>query len=163
MLKPRHWLLAVAAAVPCLLLADDSAGPGPGAEPRNVEVVWQGMRRPAPEPVILERPLRLEFEINQGETHRFDVMCASEDYRISIDMGNQDGENQLQMSGSLRPLDDAEQVFLTFEVSIHHADLNEGGEVTFAAEGSTIVSLGERARLASFPGPVVSVTVSPVE
>lgn len=112
---------------------------------------------------MLETPLRLEFQIDEGEGHRFDVVCAAEDYGISVDMGNQDGENHVEVTGTVRPLDDPHRIFLSFDTTIHHANLVEGSEVTFGGNGSTIVTLGEKSRLVSFPGPVVSVTVSPAE
>ena len=162
MSKSRIWLLVLAACVPCLLLADDD-NPPLGPAPRNVEVVWQHLQRPQiQQPAILDEPLRLEFQIDEGDGHRFDVVCAAEEYRISIDMGNADGENHVEITGTLRPRDDAGKLFLTFDATIHHANLIEGNEVTFSASGSTIVARGEKTRLVSFPGPVLSVTVSPV-
>jgi hypothetical protein len=98
MLKLRHGLLVLAASVPCLfLLADDGAD-----VPPVVRVVRPRFQRgEAGKPAILDEPVRLEFSIDEGEGHRFDVLCAAEDYRTSVDMGNQDGENHVEISGTL--------------------------------------------------------------
>lgn len=159
MLTLRHGLLILAASVPCLLLfADDDAD-----VPPVVQVVRpQFQREVVRKPVILEEPVRLQFSVDEGEGHRFDVVCVSEDYRISVDMGNQDGENHIEVSGTLQPHEEG-RLFLTFDATIHHSNLAEGSEVTFSATGSTLVTPGERAKLVTFPGPTLSVTVSPVE
>lgn len=162
MLKLRHWLLAVAASVPCLLLlADDDAVV---QDPRNVVVDWQRFQRQGPpEPVMLDEPVRLEFQFDEADSHRFDVACASEDYRISIDMVGPDNEIHVEVSGTVRPLDDPDRLFLSFDATIHRANLAEGGEQTFSGTGSAIVMLGEHSRLITFPGPSISVTASLAE
>jgi hypothetical protein len=162
MLKSRHWLLALAVCVPCLLLiAGDDAD---DRDPDTVEVDWEGWDdEDEDELIILDEPLQLEFFVDEGDGVRFEVVCASEDYRVSVDMGNQDGETHVEIGGTIQPLDDEGRLFLAFDATIHHANLVEGDELTFSAEGSTIVTLGQRTKLATFPGPSLSVTVSPVE
>lgn len=167
MLKFRPWLLALAACIPCLLLIADDADDD--REPDAAEVDWDDKDgegwddRDWDEPVLLDEPVQLEFFIDEGDGIHLDVVCAAEDYQISIDMGNLDGENHVEIGGTIKPLNDEGRLFLSFHATIHHSDLVEGGELTFSAEGSTIVELGQRAKLATFPGPTVSVTVSAAE
>ena len=169
MLNSRHWLLGLAACIPCLLLiaGDDAERDADDRDRDAVEVELEDWNdkdwddEDEDELIIFDEPLKLEFFIDEG--HRFDVVCASEDYRISVDMGNQDEETHVEIKGTVQPVDDEGRMFLAFDATIDHANLVEGDELTFSAEGSTIVTLGQRTKLATFPGPSLSVTVSPVE
>ena len=113
-------------------------------------------------PSFLETPVKLEFSV-EGEDLGFSVLCVSEDYRLSIDNSDPDGETHFEVGGTVYPYSDDGRVLLNFEAQIHHAALAEGEEFTFSAEGSTLLSPGEKKVLATSPGPGLTVTMQPVE
>lgn len=132
------------------------------AEPVEIDVTAEEPEHPAVGPDV--RALQLTFVVHDGEDHQLDVVCLDRGtFRLSVDMSNLDGERYVVIEGELAPLDGAERVVLSFELSIDAADLVEGGEVSFSAEGGTIVALGEQASLATFPGPSVTVTLSAID
>ena len=113
-------------------------------------------------PSFLASPVKLEFSV-EGEDLGFSVLCVSEDYQLSIDNSDPDGETHFEVAGTVYPAAEDGRVLLNFETQIHHAALAEGEEFTFSAEGSTILSPGEKKVLATSPGPGLTVTMSGLE
>ncbi len=107
-----------------------------------------------------QRSLELQFTVQEGEGHSFSVLCAGDHYRASVSVGNADGETDVEVEGELVPAGE-DQWMITFQATIHRADLANGGELTFSADGNTLIGLDQQARLATFPGPSLSVTLAP--
>ncbi|REJ95605.1 MAG: hypothetical protein DWQ29_01810 [Planctomycetota bacterium] len=124
------------------------------SEEEAVEVVAEAAEAPSE----LSTPVMLDFEVDEGNDIGFTVLCASGDYRVSVDNSDPDGETHVEVSGTVRSMNQG-GLLLTFEAQIHHASLAEGEEFTFSAEGSAVLLPGEREALATSPGPGLYVTM----
>ena len=125
------------------------------SEEEAVEVVAEAAEAPSE----LSTPVMLDFEVDEGNDIGFTVLCASGDYRVSVDNSDPDGETHVEVSGTVHPANGDDGLLLRFEAQIHHASLAEGEEFTFSAEGSAVLLPGEREALATSPGPGLYVTM----
>ena len=114
-------------------------------------------------PSFLASPVKLEFSV-EGEDLGFSVLCVLRKTIASASItATRTGETHFEVGGTVYPYSDDGRVLLNFEAQIHHAALAEGEEFTFSAEGSTLLSPGEKKVLATSPGPGLTVTMQPVE
>ena len=118
-------------------------------------------QEPADGPAVLAQPVKLEFVVDEGEGVGFTVLCASDEYRTSIDHSGENGENHIEVEGEVHALADDGTVLLNFNATIFHADLASGEEITFSARGSSVLKPGDKRILATSPGPGLSVTMHP--
>ena len=114
----------------------------------------------APDTHHLGRTVKLEFTIIGEEEPSFIVLCAANDYVISHDVAGPDHEHAIELVGEVRPTDDPDRIFLTFEAMTHHGDHNDGFDATFRAEGSASVKIGKKTTLATLGEEPLTVTAT---
>ena len=109
----------------------------------------------------LGKTIKLNFTIvGEDEEPSFFVLCAARDFLINHDVSEPDFEHFLNIVGRIHPTDAKDRVFITFEAMRHHTDQNEGIEASFRAEGSAILKVGDKVKLAVLGEEPLTVTAT---
>jgi hypothetical protein len=108
----------------------------------------------------LGRTVKLEFTLIGEEERSFIVLCAANNYLISHDVAGPDHEHAIELVGEVRPTDDPDRIFLSFEAMTHHGDHNDGFDATFRAEGSASLTIGKKTTLATLGEEPLTVTAT---
>jgi hypothetical protein len=108
----------------------------------------------------LGNSVQIEFTIIGEETRAFFVHSAGGEFLIKHDVSQPNHEHALEITGQARPTDNPERISLTFEAKMHHADLNDGFDATFRAEGSAVLTLGKKTMLATLGDKPLMVTAT---
>jgi hypothetical protein len=112
----------------------------------------------AERPRSLGKTLTLDFKVTPGDKDSvMSLNCATQRFRVSMHVGNDERGADFEVSGSLCLLENGTKLLVTYEANAEYT--GEGAERGFEAEGGVLVKIGETATLAKLGDQTVTVTV----
>ena len=111
-----------------------------------------------------EKTVKLQFELTSGEGpgQALSILCAAREYHAMVEMQGQEQRVAFRVGGSMSPADEGGDVFLVYEVEAQFEGRDKGSG-NLNAEGSCLLTLGEKTTLIEVEDKSLAVTASQAE
>jgi len=153
-------LLVAFAATGLLVLAD---GEGGGDKPRSDAPKSDAVKTDAPQQQApsLGKTVKLEFKLlGDDEQPTFFVLCAGRNYFLEHDESGLDFEHQFRLNGLVQPVDAKNKIFISFEATLNHSNVNKGFDATFRSEGSVLLTMDKKTTLTRLGDQALTLTAT---
>src|SRR5688572_23793563 len=100
----------------------------------------------------LSKTIRLEFKMESAESSQaFSILCAESEYRFHYDYSKSEGEQNIDVSGTLKEVGASGRLLLSFKTSMTQ-NRSDGVSGTLSTAGSALVEIGKSKKLMNMAG-----------